>query len=300
MSRLVFICVNFGRCPAADNPREHAMPSAAACPLCGEPMVRAAGPGLGIKTWLAIGALVLTSASIITVAMASRRDLSARQAGAAAEGFSAGQIVNGSASSRGAALTTRYFTTPLSDLMQAASKGDTAAVRQMLRAMPDLIRVKGRGGINLAHLALLQNDLTAFATLLAAGVDAHAPAENGISPLMAAAMLPDARFLRVALKGRAPLAQKDLFGRTALHLAVQQRQVENVRLLLEAGSDPNGADSRGGTPWLAAFQGRRPMPEIVLLLRQHGADNNRADQSGLKAQDYAMAFGEARIMSLIR
>jgi ankyrin repeat protein len=76
--------------------------------------------------------------------------------------------------------------------------------------------------------------------------------------------------------------------------------VENVRLLLETGSNPNFADSRGGTPWLAAFQGRRPMPEIVSLLRQHGADNSRADQSGLSAEDYAQAFGDPRIMSLIR
>ncbi len=302
MSRPSFLCVNFGRCPRADNPRELRVAAPGACPVCGQPLVKIATLALGVHAWLAIGVMTLASIGIITFAMAWRHKLPPNFTSAASQGLSGGPIVNQSTSSRGSALTTRYFTDPaVNELMQAAARGDNAAVKRLLQSQPDLIRVKGRGGINLAHLAVLQNDLTAFATLVAAGVDAHAPAENGISPLMAAAMLPDAGFLRAALKGGAAgLAQKDLFGRTALHLAVQQRQVENVRLLLEAGSDPNGADSRGGTPWMAAFQGRRPMPEIVLLLRQHGADNNRADQSGLKAQDYAMAFGDARIMSLIR
>lgn len=300
MSRPTFICVNFGRCQAADNPREFTIAAPVACTFCGEPTVKAMSSGIVAKTWVAISALMLISIGIITSAIVWRRDLPSRNVSVVAPGGGSGQIVNSSTPTRGAALTARYFSASFDELMQAAAKGDKAAVNRLLRTKPDLILVKGRGGINLAHLALLQNDLPAFATLLSAGVDPHAAAENGISPFMAAAMLPDARFLRAALTGVAPLNQQDRFGRTALHLAVLHRQMENVRLLLEAGSDPNVADSRGGTPWLAAFQGRRPMPEIVSLLRQHGADSSRADQSGLNAQDYAQAFGDPRIMSLIR
>ncbi len=294
-----FICVNFGRCHAAESPREFASATPGTCPVCGQPLVNTTFSGLGVQVWLAIGAMILISISIITFAMIWRHEHSPSPASARPGGFTSGQIVNQSASSRGPALTARYFTAPVNELMQAAAKGDKAAINRLLSAQPDLIRARGRGGINLAHLALLQNDLPAFAALVSVGVDPNAPAANGISPFMAAAMLPDDRFLRAALNG-ALLAQKDVHGRTALHLAVMNRQKENVRLLLEAGSDPNLADSRGGTPWLAAFQGRRPMPEIVSLLRQHGADNSRADQSGLKAQDYAQAFGDPLIMSLIR
>lgn len=300
MPRPSFICVNFGQCQAAENPREFTAAVPGACPVCGQPLVKTASSGLGVQVWLVIGAMFLISAGIITFAMIWRHQLPSSRASAAPGGRGSGQLVNPSAASRGPALTARYFTIPVNELMQAATKGDKTAVNRMLRARPDLIRARGRGGINLAHLALLQNDLPAFATLLSAGVDPNAPADNGISPFMAAAMLPDGRFLRAALNGKTTLSQKDLRGRTALHLAVLHRQKENVRLLLEAGSDPNLADSRGATPWLAAFQGRRPLPEIVSLLRQHGADNSRADQSGLKAQDYALAFGDPLVMSLIR
>lgn len=300
MPRPSFICVNFGRCHAAENPREFAAPAPGSCQVCGQPLVKMASSGLGIQVWLAIIAMFLISAGIITYALILRHELPANRASAAPGGGSSGQLVNASAASRGPALTARYFTTPVDELMQAAAKGDKTAVNRMFRTRPELIRARGRGGINLAHLALLQNDLPAFATLLSAGVDANAPAQNGISAFMAAAMVPDARFLRAALNGKTTLAQKDVHGRTALHLAVLHRQKENVRLLLEAGSDPNLPDTRGGTAWLAAFQGRRPMPEIVSLLRQHGADESRADQSGLKAQDYAQAFGDSLIMSLIR
>ena len=191
-----------------------------------------------------------------------------------------------------------YFTDPLAaEIMRLAAQKDQAALGRFNQAHPGLLMSRGRGGITLAHLALMQKDAAAFAALLAAGLDKHAAADNGISPLMAAAMLPDVRFLQVAMAGGARLEQQDVLGRTALHLAVLQRQVANVRLLLSAGANPNQPDARGCTPWLGAFQGRRPNGEIAALLRDHGASNENKDQSGLTAKDYALAFDDPGLLS---
>lgn len=195
-------------------------------------------------------------------------------------------------------MTARYFTDPKAErAMNLAAKADQAGLADFGRANPGILTARGRGGITLAHLALMQKDVRAFVTLLAAGVDKHAGADNGISPLMAAAMVPEVRFLQAALAGGARLDQQDKSGRSALHLAVLHRQVANVRLLLSAGANPNLPDSDGNTPWLAAFQGRRPNREIATLLRDYGASNLSKDKSGLTARDYALAFDDPALLS---
>jgi len=199
------------------------------------------------------------------------------------------------------ALSERYFTDArVDELMRLAAQKNVSALLHFSQSHPGLLAIRGRGGITLAHLALMQKDAAAFATLLAAGVDKQAAADNGLSALMAAAMLPDAHFLQAALIGGARLEQQDRLGRTALHLAVLQRQAANVRLLLEAGANPNQPDARGCTPWLVAFQGRRPDREITVLLRKHGASNENKDQSGLTAKDYAAAFDDPALLSWLQ
>jgi ankyrin repeat protein len=55
-------------------------------------------------------------------------------------------------------------------------------------------------------------------------------------------------------------------GRTALHRAVLEGEIQAVRLLLEHGADVNVRDNSGGTP-----SRRRGYHEIVELLSGYGA-----------------------------
>jgi ankyrin repeat protein len=66
------------------------------------------------------------------------------------------------------------------------------------------------------------------------------------------------------------LDECDNLGMTALLFAVYRGDVEAVRLLLEAGADPNRASRQGTTPlWHATDD--FGLDEIAALLRQHGA-----------------------------
>jgi ankyrin repeat protein len=195
----------------------------------------------------------------------------------------------------------RYFSKPdVQDLLAKASGGDLEGVRSILARQPQLASEKGLGGILPLHAALFARDAIAFETLLTVGLDRHAPADNGISPLMAAAMLPNPRFLAAALAdATAAPNQSDVKGRDALHLAVLNRQIANVRLLLAKGADPNRKDARGNTPLMVAFQGRRPLAEIVRALLDAGADPAMVDRTGLKARDFAASFNDPAILALM-
>jgi ankyrin repeat protein len=195
----------------------------------------------------------------------------------------------------------RYFSkSDVQKLLVMASKRDLAGVRALLALHPDLSTERGKGGISPLHAALFANDAATFETLLAAGLDRNVPADNGITPLMAAAMLPNQRFLEVALANISVVPkQSDGKGRDALHLAILNRQAANVWILLSKGVDPNHEDIRGSTPLMAAFQGRRPSAKIVQMLLKAGANPAMVDRSGLKARDFALSFNDPAILSML-
>jgi ankyrin repeat protein len=74
------------------------------------------------------------------------------------------------------------------------------------------------------------------------------------------------------------LSEHDEFGRTAIHYAAANGDVDEVARLLAAGADPGEADNVGFTPLHFAAQEQHP-PVIGLLLAA-GADVQAADRWG--------------------
>ncbi|MEV3856041.1 ankyrin repeat domain-containing protein [Streptomyces sp. NPDC050095] len=69
--------------------------------------------------------------------------------------------------------------------------------------------------------------------------------------LLAAAGQGDADGVRAALGAGARVDARDAHRRTALLLAVQDDHVRAAEVLVAAGADPNAADDRAESPWLA-------------------------------------------------
>jgi hypothetical protein len=84
-------------------------------------------------------------------------------------------------------------------------------------------------------------------------------------------------------------------GDTPLLIAVQQRDIRKVRLLLDAGAQVNAADSRGYTPLMLAASADKI--EIVQELLARGADVNVKDEKGFTVLD--MVAGGSRIQQVL-
>ncbi len=90
-------------------------------------------------------------------------------------------------------------------------------------------------------------------------------------------------------------------GYTYLMVAVMQYKVYIVKLLLDAGADPNRGRKDGVRPLAAVFlkkmDGRE---EIIRLLINHGADPSLADKPGQTAFDFAeITQAEPHLIALL-
>ena len=87
---------------------------------------------------------------------------------------------------------------------------------------------------------------TGSAYLLSQGADPNVGDTNGDTPLIMAARLGFAEGAARMLSTRALVDKANKLGETALIVAVQQRQQRLVKLLLEAGANPDKTDHASG------------------------------------------------------
>jgi ankyrin repeat protein len=122
-------------------------------------------------------------------------------------------------------------------------------------------------------------DAPAIRALLAKGADISIANSRGITPLMAAAGL-----------GSVDADTRGFY----LSEDTQQRSIESLKLLLKAGGDINGKDSRGLSPLHEAA--RWGWNDVVQFLVDNGADVNAKDNRGNTPIDSALgkAGGNSR------
>jgi ankyrin repeat protein len=117
------------------------------------------------------------------------------------------------------------------------------------------------------------------------GADLSVRSADGFTPLHLAAFFGGTEAVRAILAtGFPPDADAvNRFKVRPIHSAAAARDVTAVRLLLEAGADPNVAQNGGYTPLHTAAHNEDV--ELVRLLLDHGADLTRADDEGKIPRD---------------
>jgi ankyrin repeat protein len=177
-------------------------------------------------------------------------------------------------------------------------------------------------------MAMVHRVKLAIATIAGAALLAAAPAaaqlySDGYKFLKAVEEKKEAEVNELLQKNATVIDSRDVTsGRTALHIAAENREYSWLSYLLGKGANPNIADKRGATPLMLASQigfveavnalaqsgakvdtpnntGETPLisavhrRDIAMLrvLLLSGANPDRADNSGRTARDYAALTG---------
>lgn len=109
-----------------------------------------------------------------------------------------------------------------------------------------VVNYRGDDGNAGLHIAMRNRNANWVGFLLARDADPNLPDANGDTPLILAARMGFPEGAARMLMKSASVDKANKLGETALIVAIQQRQAAIVRMLLEAGADPDKTDFAGG------------------------------------------------------
>lgn len=202
----------------------------------------------------------------------------------------------------GCTLSARSAMPPATALHEAATRGDTATLRQLLgQGAP----VDGRDSAGRTALlaATHANQAEAARLLIAAGADANAKDAIQDSPYLYAGARGHLAILQLTLAHGADLRSTNRYGGTALIPAAERGHVEAVRTLIAAGVAVDHINRLGWTALLEAIllsDGGPRHQQIVQLLLAAGANPNLADSDGVRPLQHAQQRGYTAMADLLR
>ncbi len=124
---------------------------------------------------------------------------------------------------------------------------DGGKAMELLQARgPTILDARDEKGETGLIVAISKRDELWTSFLLQQGADPNFPARNGDTPLIAAARIGFTEAAAQLLRRKVKVDADNRMGETALIIAVQQRQVPMVKMLLEAGANPDKTDSAAG------------------------------------------------------
>ncbi|MGH7676236.1 MAG: ankyrin repeat domain-containing protein [Gemmatimonadales bacterium] len=214
--------------------------------------------------------------------------------------------------------------TTAQDVFDVIRQGDTARLRALLAADPALVNARNERGHSPVLIAQYHHKRELLDLLLDAGpeLDIFDAASVGRSARVAELLDRDPSLLNAfSGDGFFPLGLAAFFGHTetvrlllargadvtvvarnpmrvqSLHSAVASRNLETVRLLLEAGAPVNDKQQEGWTPLHAAVHNGNA--EMVGLLVAHGADPALPNDQGVTPAGMAAEQGSGEILAAL-
>jgi ankyrin repeat protein len=166
--------------------------------------------------------------------------------------------------------TSAAATGPSTALIDAARRGDAAAVRALIREKSVDVNATGADGAPALHWAVQRDDVGMVEMLLRAGANPRMANPYGVAPLGIAAVNGTAATLRLLLEAGADPNAGLSGGETAVMTAARTGALEPLKLLLSHGANVNARDARGQTAlmWAAA----RNNADAARVLIEAGAD----------------------------
>lgn len=186
-------------------------------------------------------------------------------------------------------------------LLEAAGRGDLAAVNRLIAAKADLEQRDGQRQTPLL-LAVAGNHVAVAKALLAAGASPNAQAANQDTPWLLAGASGRTEIIAAMLPLKPDLTIRNRYGGNALIPACERAHVETAKLLLTSGIDVNHVNNLGWTCLLEIVilgDGGPRHQQVAQLVLDAGADPNLADRDGISPLQHARKRGQSAVARLI-
>ena len=168
-------------------------------------------------------------------------------------------------------------------LIQAAERGETVVVRQLL-SEGARINARDQRGRTALLAATQRNQIEAARLLIREGADVNAKDFIQDTPFLYAGAEGRTEILKLTLAAGADLKSTNRYGGTALIPAAHHGHVEAVTLLLATAINKDHVNNLGWTALIEAVilgDGGPAHTEIVRLLVEAGANANIPDRDGI-------------------
>jgi ankyrin repeat protein len=186
-------------------------------------------------------------------------------------------------------------------LIDAARRGDAAALRKLIGEGASVQARDGRGATALLA-ATHGNHVEAARLLIAAGADVNARDNIEDTPFLYAGAEGRNEILKMTLAAGADLKSTNRYGGTALIPAAHHGHPETVKILLATKIDKDHVNKLGWTALLEAVilgDGGKTHTEIVRLLAEAGANPNIADRDGVTPLAHAKKRGYRAMIAIL-
>jgi len=131
--------------------------------------------------------------------------------------------------------------------LEAVKGADGGKAMELLNARgTTLVNYRGYDGDTALHIVARRRDGDWMAYLLGKGADPNVGDAKGDTPLIIVSRIGFYEGAETLLARRAKVDMANKLGETPLIVAIQQRQPQVARLLLEAGANPDKADHAAG------------------------------------------------------
>jgi len=195
------------------------------------------------------------------------------------------------------ALRERPILDPDAALLRAASRGDADGVALAIRAGADLETQDAQGRTSLL-LASAADHVATARVLLAMGASPDTYDNRSDTPWLVTGVTGSVAMSDVMLRFHPDLTLRNRFGGVSIIPASERGHVAYVRRVAEAGIDVNHVNDLGWTAMLEAVilgDGSTAYVDIVRILLDAGADPDIADNDGVTALEHARSRGFAEI-----
>ena len=179
----------------------------------------------------------------------------------------------------------------------AAEHGHLAIVRFLVEHGADPNSKNVKGGTPLTHACEFGAAVETVEYLLGRSVDLEPRADDGFTPLVAAAYQGHTDIIDVLIEAGANIHVDD---DAPLEWAALFDQLGSVECLLAAGADPDSRLGRASTALIAAVTDARPnRDKIINALLDSGADVNRGRSDSATALHEAAETGQVDVIKLL-